>query len=402
MYKVTVGNKTVVGTNFDAYYIAPRIWFETNGKYGASFSGGRISGANGYAPQSGMNEAGLAFSRLASPTPEKNVVDLSNKKIIPDECSYLKGIMHSCKSIEDVQAYIGQYNHSFFIQDVFIYIEQSGRYLIVEPYTMSIGNDAKYVLANFCPSVTDQAYAHKLDRYHNGTMFLKNKIDTTREFCKALSDTMHVCRKRIGDGTLLTSNWDLKNGLIDLYFYHDYKHVVQYNLKQELAKGDHYFEISKIFPPNLEFQKLLAHKIPQNTPALQMLLALFSALFSFSVPLFLILFLTKRKTKSYAALQFWMLPLLIVMAFYMYSLLRNIGIFYFPAPYKDYIFTIQNIMAYTPFVLLLLMWPLLKANINIIKTKSWNIFSTTLLTVNNIAFLALIALFCYWGLYNIF
>ena len=70
MYKITIGDKTVVGTNFDAYYTSPRIWFESavkSGTYGACFSGGRISGPHGFAPQSGMNEAGLSFSRLSTP-----------------------------------------------------------------------------------------------------------------------------------------------------------------------------------------------------------------------------------------------------------------------------------------------------------------------------------------------
>ncbi len=295
MYKVTVSDKTVVGTNFDAYYTSPRIWFETRGKYGAAFSGGRISGDNGYAPQSGMNEVGLSFSRLGAPTPTKNIVDLSKKRTITDECSYLKGILHNCKSIEEVQQYISQYNHSFFIQDVFIYIEKSGKYLIVEPFTMTTGKDATYVLSNFCPSVTDQKYAHKLERYHKGTEFLKLRVDTTTEFCKSLSDTMHVCRAKVGDGTLLSSNWDLKNETITLYFYNDFNHKVQYHLKSELAKGDHFFEISKLFPPNVEFQQLLTYRIPQNTPSLQLLLMLFGAFFSFSSLYFLLSFFRTKK-----------------------------------------------------------------------------------------------------------
>ena len=123
MYKVTIGAKTIVGTNFDAYYTSPRIWFESatkQGTYGAAFSGGRISGPNGYSPQSGMNEVGISFSRLAAPTPEKNFVDMSNEKTIPNECSYLKDILHSCKTIDEVLNYISQYNHSVFPQDVFI------------------------------------------------------------------------------------------------------------------------------------------------------------------------------------------------------------------------------------------------------------------------------------------
>lgn len=69
MYKITVNGKTIVGCNEDAWRTTPRIWFETANKkylYGAAFTGSRFDGPNGFAPQSGMNEHGLCYSRLAS------------------------------------------------------------------------------------------------------------------------------------------------------------------------------------------------------------------------------------------------------------------------------------------------------------------------------------------------
>ncbi|HUN15339.1 MAG TPA: hypothetical protein PK622_00935 [Saprospiraceae bacterium] len=405
MYKITIGDKTVVGTNFDAYYTSPRIWFESavkSGTYGACFSGGRISGPHGFAPQSGMNEAGLSFSRLSTPTPEQNYVDMRNKKTIPNECSYLKDILHSCKTIDEVQKYINQYNYSFFPQDVFIYIEKSGRYLIVEPYSMSTGNDANYVLSNFCPSVTDATQANKFGRYRKGAELLKSKADTTLEFCRLMSDTMHVCRKKIGDGTLLSSNWDLKNGIVTMYFYHDYKNAIQYNLKEELAKGDHFFEIPKLFPPNAEFQKLLTYKTPVTTKLLNLFFLCCGVLFSFTSLFFIFNFLSKRKTKSYNKLKLLLILLGIIMAVYMYSLFTHIGIFYDQAPYKDYKFTLHNIVAYVPFLILLLIIPLCLLNWKILKTSNWSIFSKLLLTTNNFTYIVLIFWFFYWELYNVF
>ena len=62
-YKITIGNKTILGSNEDAWWVTPHIWFEKgkgNGEYGAAFTGSRNDGENGYAPQSRMNEMGLA------------------------------------------------------------------------------------------------------------------------------------------------------------------------------------------------------------------------------------------------------------------------------------------------------------------------------------------------------
>ena len=117
MYKVTVGDKTMVGCNEDAWRLTSRIWYENgagSGQYGACFTGSRFDGSNGFAPQSGMNEQGLAFSRLASHTPTGSAPELENKKSITNPTLYLKDILHNCKTVEEVQVYIAQYDHRFF------------------------------------------------------------------------------------------------------------------------------------------------------------------------------------------------------------------------------------------------------------------------------------------------
>ena len=77
-------------------------------------------------------------------------------------------------TVEEVKKYIEQYDHSIFIDDVFIYIDSSGKYLVVEPYQLIEGNNPNYVLSNFCPSITDNENARNLERYRNGEDFLKN------------------------------------------------------------------------------------------------------------------------------------------------------------------------------------------------------------------------------------
>jgi hypothetical protein len=405
MYKITINGKTIVGTNFDAYYLTPTIWFEnaTNAKtYGAGFSGGRQDGINGIAPQSGMNLEGLTFSRLASPTPETGITTSKNKKQITNPTLYLKDILHNCKNVDEVKEYISKYDFSYFLQDVFIYIDKSGKYLVVEPYTMTIGNDAKYVLSNFCPSVTTDKYANNLERYHNGVEFLKNKMDTTLAFATTLIDTMHVCRKKVGDGTLLSSIWDLNQGLITMYFYHDFKHPVQFNLRDELNKGDHILDITKLFPSNAEFEKLTSYKIPQNSKAIMSFFMFCIGLFAFTGFYFFISYLRKKKTNTFSNQKLLLCALCSAMIYYLIVLASNMYIFYFPSPYKDYKFSHLNIAAYIPFLTILILIPLIITNWKLLKEKTWNLFSKLLFTVNNIAFLVLVMLFTYWGLYNIF
>lgn len=397
-YKVTVGDKTMYGMNYDTWFSQPRIWFETNG-YGAVFTGANYQGGNDLTPQSGMNEYGLSFGTLATPTPDK-VKSFDNKKPIQSRSKYLKDILHSCKSVEEVKAFIEEYDHSTLSNDVFIYTDKSGKYLIVEPYELIPGNDSKYVLANFCPSTITDFSSIKQQRYVNGAAFLKSKIDTSLAFCTALSDTMHVCRKKIGDGTLLTSIWDLSNGIVHLYFYHDYKHMVQFNLKEELSKGNHSYEIASLFPANIEYQKFIAFQTPLNNNIIDWFLRICLALFVFSFFYFLISYFRSKGTE-FVNYKLLLATLSLCLAYYMFALATEMGIFYFPSPYKNYKFGLIDVASYLPFLLALLIVPLLLMNRKIFKLNAWKTFSRFLFTANSIAYLILITLFSYWGFYNI-
>ena len=397
-YKVTMGDKTMYGMNYDTWFSQPRIWFETKG-YGAVFTGANYQGGNDLTPQSGMNEYGLSFGTLATPTPNK-VKSIDNKKQILSRSNYLKDILHSCKNVEEVKSFIEEYDHHVLSNDVFIYTEKSGKYLIVEPYELILGSEDKYVLANFCPSTITDFRSIKQERYINGTEFLKNKIDTSLAFCKALSDTMHVCRKKIGDGTLLTSIWDLSGGVVHLYFYNDYKHSVQFNLKKELLKGNHSYEIASLFPANSEYQKLLEFQTPLNNNKIDWFLRISLTLFVFSFFYFLISYFRNLKTE-FSNYKLLLATLSVCLAYYMIALATEMGIYYFPSPYKNYKFGLIDIASYLPYILILLIIPLLLINRKILKSNAWKTFSRFLFTINTIIYLILIILFTYWGFYTI-
>lgn len=104
-YKVTVDGKTMVGCNHDAWLITPKIWFENApqpNEYGACFTGARAVSNNRTAPQSGMNTAGLTFSRLASYHPEQNN-PFTDRLKISDEVNYLTNILHKCTTVAEVK-----------------------------------------------------------------------------------------------------------------------------------------------------------------------------------------------------------------------------------------------------------------------------------------------------------
>jgi hypothetical protein len=347
-----------------------------------------------------MNEVGLAFERLSAYHP--NAKNFSGKISISNPTKYLKDILHNCKTVEEVKNFISKYDYSFFIDDIFIYVDKSGKYLIVEPYSLTIGNNPTYVISNFCPSITTENDASKLVRYSNGIEFLKTKIDATLAFCTALSDTMHVCRKKIGDGTLLTSIWDLKHGTVNLFFYHQYDFTVQFNLEEELQKGNHIIAIEGLFPYNSEFEKLKNYKTPKNSIFLRLFVAAATAMFFFSSLVFLILYFRKKPNTIYAIIQLLLFPLGLLLSYYMFVLLTNINIYYFPSPYQHPSNIFVSITSYIPFLMLVIIIPFGVIIFRLFREKCWSLFAKILFVLNYVVYFILIGLFVYWGFYNVF
>lgn len=403
MCKVTINGKTYLGNNEDSWRLGSKIWFETakQGKLGAVY----VGYGNNF-PQGGMNEAGLAFDGLT--TFPKPLHFNPMKKNIISPLDFLKELMQTCKTIEDVRQFAIQYNRQpAFNNGEYFFADKAGNYLVMEPDTMIIGKEDKYIIANFCPSITPEKDRFNWARYSRGNQYILNHLtDTSENYCLALTDTMHECRDKFGDGTLYSFIADLDKGNFTLYFYHDFTHELKFKLKNELEKGDHMAEIPALFPPNHEFRKLFNYKTPQNSVFILAFLYLCAASFLFSSVYFLISsFIRKnttalKKTSQNAKLAIIILNMLLL--YYFFVLVNNQILFYFPAPYYDARFTLLNIAAYIPFVLILFIIPLTRMNTFIFKDPSWHIFSKFLFTFNNIVYLILICLFTYWGLYSVF
>ena len=404
MYKITVDGKTMVGCNHDAWLTTPKIWFETakhKNEYGTVFTGSREVSPSRTTPQSGMNTVGLAFSRLASYYPVQNN-PFSNRLKITSEADYLSEILHKCATVKEVKKHIEQYDHSFFFNDVFMYIDSLGDYLIVEPYKLIEGNNPNYVLANFCPSITDNKQARKLERYRNGEDFLKNnKAVASLDFCTTLSDTMSVCRSRNRDGTLITSIFDTKEKIVSLYFYHNFDTLVQYSLTDELSKGDHILNLPEIFPTNAEFERLVNFKTPSNTVTLRALLVLIAGLLALISFVLFFSQLRKNKTTSLSLKSVVVISLLnLILIAYIFVLTTNQGIFYFDVPYKHPTSSLITASSYTPFLLLISFIPIIIYTRNRLKSDKTKFWIKSTLVLNNMVYFILVLGFGYWGLYS--
>jgi tetratricopeptide (TPR) repeat protein len=239
--------KTFVGNNEDYWNANTRIWFEKTkiNEYGSMYVG-----YDDMYPQGGMNEKGLVFDGFAI---DAYIPRHKSKKPI-FEASMGKTIMQTCQNVDEVSNFLNKYDLSSLSQGMILYVDKSGNYLIVEADTVIKGNDDKYLLSNFCPSRTPDLNTVKIPFYQKGRKMLESKVDTSLIYLESLSDTLHQRWPDNIAGTLYTTIYDLNEGTVNLYFYHDYKHSVKFKLKDELNKGDTILSIPSMFPENTDGQ----------------------------------------------------------------------------------------------------------------------------------------------------
>lgn len=410
MYKITIDGKTIVGNNEDSWRTTSKIWFEekSSDKFGVAY----VGYSEKPHPDGAINEFGLVFDAFTA-RHKKNVPPKDQNK---KDFSYLKlkTIMQECKTVDEVYLYLEKLNLTIlngsplFYGSMLLFIDKSGKYLVVEADKMTFGNESEFVLSNFSVADTKDISTVKIKRYWNGVNFLKNnQADTTLSFCTRLADTMSVNRKKIGDGTLYTTIYDLKNGIIYTYFFHDFTKVVTFNLTEELNKGNHSYIFSDLFPENKGYIDFVNYKTPQNSDLILWTLIISCILFLISSLYFIIVFLKSIfkngvKKPAYNNLKLGLALLLPILSYYSLVLIKNQAIFYFPSPYSDDGSSFANPTSYLPIILLTLIIPLVIINFRVFKLDSWSHFSKWLFVANNFMFTILLGIYGYWDLFNVF
>ncbi|MGB8657197.1 MAG: tetratricopeptide repeat protein [Candidatus Zixiibacteriota bacterium] len=246
MFEITMLGKTMVGNNEDYWNPNTRIWFEQgkNGEYGAAYVG-----FDNFWPQGGMNQAGLVFDGFAEDY--LAIKDTLGKKSLG--VNFLEDIMKKCATVDDARKYFSRYNLSGLETSMFFFVDKTGRYLVVEGDSLITGNKEYYIVSNFYPSQVKDETKIPIPLYHKGKKLLESHRDTTVSFCASVMDTMHQ-EKDWGGGTMYTTIYDLNEGTIYLYYFHDYTHVVKFSLNHELEKEDYSLVIPELFPENRKGQ----------------------------------------------------------------------------------------------------------------------------------------------------
>ncbi|MFX1438107.1 MAG: hypothetical protein ACFFAA_13080 [Promethearchaeota archaeon] len=228
------------------------VWYDGSTiMYGAAILGyDNVNGLSWF--QGGMNEKGLAFDLTSVPYTTPNLHNERPQNLVPE--------IFNCETITEVidyKAAHGVYEQEGSVQSM--YLDITG-----ESVVFNIGLDGEFdffrnnstfqLASNYYFNDTSRGNpsSDAIRRYNAAEQKLK-EINTNNpipiENMTNVLDAAHFEGPLIN--TLYSNIFDVENGIIYLYYFHQFGEVVILNLAEELAKGWHSYRICDLFSQDL-------------------------------------------------------------------------------------------------------------------------------------------------------
>lgn len=252
----------LVGNNEDYKIPYTRVWFvpAENEQFGRIYFG-----YDNWSPQGGMNDQGLFFDFFMT---KKQQIKLSTSKPkFPGPM--IDTMMAKCANVEDVLDMFSKYNLVWMEKAQMFIVDKTGASAIIEGDEVTRKSGSYQVVTNFRQSQIPENQrpcrwpTYGCSRYKKTEkMILNIGRPTVAQFRDILKAT-HRSSYNIISTTQYSNIYDLSNGVVYLYYLHDFENEIVFNLSQELKKGRHYFDIPSLFNKELKYEtKVYTHSAP--------------------------------------------------------------------------------------------------------------------------------------------
>jgi hypothetical protein len=261
-FMMSDGENVLIGNNEDSKIPYTRVWFipAENGWFGRVYFG-----YDNWSPQGGMNDQGLFFDYFS--VPKLKIKQSREKPRFPGP--FTDTIMAKCATVDDVLEMLSKYHIEWNPKIQMFVVDKTGDSAIIEGETVVRKNDNYQVVTNFRISriPEDQrpceAPAWSCSRYKKAErMLLDSNTPTVAHFREILQATHRSSYNLIGT-TQYSNIYDLTNGVVYVYFLHDFDNEIIFNLSQELKKGHHYYDLPSLFGKELKYDiQVYTHSSP--------------------------------------------------------------------------------------------------------------------------------------------
>jgi len=241
----TKNGKAYAAGNEDDYAntLYPRIWFNpaTNNRYGTVFLGlADLQAATM------MNEYGLFVDFTMQVSIDPSTFDF--KHPYPGDLWF--DILGHCKTVDEAIKIIQRYDYGYGGQALLA--DATGKSVIINAAGKVFDDKGYQINTNFNILDVDKGKSDR--RYNLANEMLAQKDDMSTDDLKMLLDRTHQ------EGDLLTIYsyiFDMKSGVIRLYYLHNYTSEYVIDIKKELKKGYRLENLTNFFPKTYAFETMV-------------------------------------------------------------------------------------------------------------------------------------------------
>ena len=199
----------------------------------------------------GMNDQGLFFDSFA--VPYRHLTNPESKPVYNGW--YIPNVLKDCSTVEEALTDFNQWHHPMLENNQILIADRMGDSAIIEGDIVIRKNGDFQVVTNFLQSNPEHGW-YPCWRYDTAVDMLENMNDLSIDYFRDICNATH------SDGvysyTIYSNVYDLVNGIVYLYYLHDYSTVKVFNLSEEMSLGFHSFYLSELFDDQ---------NISPNTPA---------------------------------------------------------------------------------------------------------------------------------------
>ncbi len=233
-----------------------------DGCFGKAYFGGK-----GVFPTGGINSEGLWFEYHQGEYPKQ--MDNAKGKII-FKGNLVDKILSQCSTVQNVIDTLKRYTQLALFNQNIAFGDKFGHSIILEGDTIINGNGNYQICTNFYQSKHDRTKWNGW-RYRNVDNMMKGNPKLSVNLIKEA-----LCSAQNPVFTQYSVIYNLKKGIIYVYFFRDYNHPRIFNVKEELKKGEHFYYLPDLFPDNKVYNDIyIKRQVPQNNWFIRIFLGLF-------------------------------------------------------------------------------------------------------------------------------
>jgi hypothetical protein len=297
IFCITKGNSVFFGNNEDWKNPNTFIWVDrpTDSTYGVVYLG-----FEDLFPQGGINEKGLAFDANALPgiklkehselrKPYQAIVNT----YIMQKCATVEEAIKMAKSYDWSQSFGGILRGQFMLADatgnaVVISADQNGEIV----FTRKPNGDGYFVSTNFNRAYPENKFGPgQCPRYRTATKMLESALEQANISTEILADVLNeVHEEGRYLNTLYSNIFDLKQGIIYLYYWHQFDQEVSINVSDWINLKPEPLSIASLFNEETVSKANEEYKSYQNRKKKIFIIITFT-----SLALTLIIYLSKKK-----------------------------------------------------------------------------------------------------------